>query len=107
MPEESPIRHRYSISSSDENADLEDSLASPKSPIGTIGKARALANKLNFMKESFASSIHDTIWTAKTNYAYDMRLLYKRKITALFISVSSLRSYVEINYSGFRKILKK
>ncbi|KAG1902987.1 SPX domain-containing protein [Suillus fuscotomentosus] len=32
---------------------------------------------------------------------------FKRKITNLYITLSSLKSYVEVNYSGFSKILKK
>ena len=68
------------------------------------------------MKDSWTSSMHEqgvssssnaTIWTAKTDYAYDTRMLFKRKITTLWVGVSSLKSYVEINHSGFRKILKK
>jgi phosphate transporter len=107
-----PVRHRYSISSSD--GDMEDSVASlgrSKSPRGTM---RKLANTFNFMRDSTAmrdsvtSSVSpDTIWTARTSYAYDTRLLFKRRITNLYNSFSSLRSYVEVNYSGFRKILKK
>ncbi|KAF9811049.1 hypothetical protein IEO21_06678 [Rhodonia placenta] len=48
-----------------------------------------------------------TVWTAKNNYAMDVQLLFKRRITNLYLSVTSLRSYIELNYSGFRKILKK
>lgn len=60
------------------------------------------------MLDSLASSVGgDTIWTAKDDYAVDTRILFKRKVTALYISVTSLKSYVEINYSGLRKILKK
>ncbi|ESK87596.1 phosphate transporter [Moniliophthora roreri MCA 2997] len=87
--------------------DMEDSvnsLSRLKSPKGTLGR---LANRLNIMRDSVTSSIAPDIWTAKSNYATDTRLLYKRRITNLFISFSSLRSYVEVNYSGFRKILKK
>lgn len=104
-------RHRYSISSSE--GDLEDSVVSlrhSKSPT-----MRKLANTFNFMKDSVGmrDSITstglgpETIWTSRTNYAYDTRLLFKRRITNLYISFSSIRSYVEVNYSGFRKILKK
>ncbi|KAE9390604.1 SPX-domain-containing protein [Gymnopus androsaceus JB14] len=53
------------------------------------------------------TSIPENIWTARTNYAYDTRLLFKRRITNLYIAFTSIRSYVEVNYSGFRKILKK
>ncbi|EIN03935.1 Sodium/sulfate symporter [Punctularia strigosozonata HHB-11173 SS5] len=52
-------------------------------------------------------SVGDTTWTSSSNYAWDTRLLFRRRITNLYVSVSSLKSYVEINYSGFRKILKK
>ena len=124
IPEEQPTRRRHSVSSSDGNAtDLEASVTSvrqapsnyaatypraasnSKSP---IGKARSLANKFNIMKDSFSSSLNDeNIWTAKTDYAWDTRILFKRRITALYIQLTSLKSYVDINYAGFRKILKK
>jgi phosphate transporter len=123
IPEERPIRHRYSISSSDESAgDLETSVASIRqAPIihgatypragssskSPLGKARSLANKLNFMRDSSLSQNDENIWTAKTDFAWDTRILFKRRITALYIQLISLKSYVEINYSGFRKILKK
>ncbi|KAJ7221819.1 SPX domain-containing protein [Mycena haematopus] len=82
--------------------------SSPTAPMGTLGKLR---NKLtpDFMRSSITSSVLDTqnVWTSKSDYAYDTRLLFKRRITTLYISVTSLKSYVEVNYSGFRKILKK
>ena len=37
----------------------------------------------------------------------DIQLLFKRRIANIYLSLTSLRSYVELNYSGFRKILKK
>ena len=49
----------------------------------------------------------ETVWTARNNYAWDMQLLFKRKITNLYVTATSLKSYIELNYSGFRKILKK
>ncbi|KIM74890.1 hypothetical protein PILCRDRAFT_827819 [Piloderma croceum F 1598] len=123
IPEERPIRHRYSISSSDDSAaDLEASVASIRqAPIihgatlpragssskSPLGKARSIANKLNFMRDSSISQNDENIWTAKTDFAWDIRILFKRRITALYIQLTSLKSYVEINYSGFRKILKK
>jgi phosphate transporter len=74
-----------------------------RSPIGT---ARHIANRI-FRKDSTASSNPETVWTAKNNYAMDIQLLFKRRITNLYLSVTSLKSYVELNYTGFRKILKK
>jgi hypothetical protein len=109
IPEEIPV-HRRSISSSDDNADLESSFAFPgrsrhDSSLSPLAAARSLANRFSFRGSSVTAA--DTIWTAKTNYAWDTRLLFKRRITNLYISLTSLRSYVEINYSGFRKVLKK
>lgn len=95
----------------DSHPELDDpyygSPSNPKSTRGTLGK---LSNTFNNLRESFSSSAHDqdnTVWTARSDYAYDIRLLFKRRITNLYISFTNLRSYVEINYSGFRKILKK
>lgn len=70
--------------------------------------AREVASKI-FMKDSVTSSmlLPETVWTARNNYAMDIQLLFKRRITNLYLSLTSLRSYVELNYSGFRKILKK
>ena len=67
-----------------------------------------MANKI-FAKDSVSSTLmpNDTVWTAKNDYATDIRLLFKRRITNLYLSLTSLRAYVELNYTGFRKILKK
>lgn len=101
---ESPVRRRTSISSvEDIHPEPDDS---PKPTRGTLGR---LSNTFNNLRESF-SSTHDlnhTVWTARSDYAYDMRLLFKRRIRNLYIAFTNLRSYVEVNYSGFRKIIKK
>ena len=34
-------------------------------------------------------------------------MIYKRRITTLYLTATSLRSYLELNWTGFRKILKK
>lgn len=119
---------RLSVSSSEDGLDLEASLAS----LGQIpeneslqastadlrgsstspGKARrALANIFDLVKPggSINSSFgpETTIWTSKSNYAYDTRILFKRRIATLYNKLTSLRAYAELNYSGFRKILKK
>ncbi|KAI0346236.1 Sodium/sulfate symporter [Trametopsis cervina] len=115
---------RYSLSSNEDHGDLEASIASLRSPTShadpsgsqllsggqgrgssrsPMGTARTLASKI-FSKDSNAP---DTVWTAKNNYAMDVQLLFKRRITNLYLSLTSLRSYVELNLTGFRKILKK
>ena len=66
-----------------------------------------IAGRFMNMKGSIASLPTESVWTTKTNYAWDICLLFKRRLTDLYISLSSLKLYVEVNYSGFRKILKK
>lgn len=84
------------------------------------GTIKLLANKLRSSlatldptgSHSDAGANEDTgtgpsIWTSRTPYATDTRLLFKRKITTLYIALMALKSYVEVNRTGFRKILKK
>jgi len=110
---------RYSISSAEDHGDLEASIASLRSqhfdhagqPSNSTGDSPKITtramNKINKMRDSIASLTGpQTVWTAKNNYATDIQLLFKRRITNLYLSVTSLRSYIELNYSGFRKILK-
>jgi phosphate transporter len=73
---------------------------------GTLG---ILSNTLSNIRESFspARDPDSTIWMARTDHAYDIRLLFKRRIRNLYVAFTNLRSYVEVNYSGFCKIIKK
>ncbi|KAG5641625.1 hypothetical protein DXG03_004577 [Asterophora parasitica] len=97
-------QNRLSISS----VDTVDSEEPPKSPTITRLATRLGSTIGETLKDSFTSAAApDTIWTSKSNYAYDTRLLFKRKITTLYVAVSNLKSYIEVNQSGFRKILKK
>lgn len=100
-------QRRQSLSSVEDPRDLEEGHASVRPSTGPRGAVAKLANKLKDSFVSTSSNTDHTIWTARTDYAYDTRLLYKRRITNLYISFTNLRSYVEINYSGFRKIIKK
>ncbi|TFK93792.1 Sodium/sulfate symporter [Polyporus arcularius HHB13444] len=105
---------RYSVSS-DEQDDMEASTMSldPNMGLGRgsskspLVRARNLASKLKDSIMSTSSAGPETVWTARNKYAWDMQLLFKRKITNLYVLATSLRSYVELNYAGFRKILKK
>jgi phosphate transporter len=102
------------MSSSEEGADLDAGLSSlrrggpslrGKSPRVSV---RTLANTWNSLTQNVSSAqVPETVWTSDTDYAWDVRLLFKRRITNLYVSASALKSYVELNYSGFRKILKK
>jgi len=99
------VERRHSISSVDGDNGLDESYLSGNGRKGPLGK---IAARITNLRDSLDSSNHgETIWTARSNYAYDTRLLFKRRITTLYISFTNLRSYVEINYSGFRKIIKK
>ncbi|KAI0280667.1 SPX domain-containing protein [Russula aff. rugulosa BPL654] len=141
---EVPTRpRRVSVSSTEENLDLEASLASigrsfpapvpegeetgPRQSVSKSGTrdgeslarsrsqtvgVRGIANRLRSSIASLGAphtpvSGGETIWTSKKNFATDTQLLFKRRITNLYVQVSALRSYVELNYSGFRKVLKK
>ena len=68
---------------------------------------RIIADRLMNMKDNITSLPTENVWTAKTNHAWDICLLFECGITNLYVSFSSLKSYVEVNYSGFRKSLKK
>ncbi|RXW22189.1 hypothetical protein EST38_g3659 [Candolleomyces aberdarensis] len=93
---------RYSLSSNDEDMEASGRTHSK-------GPMTKLSNTLHSLRDSFSSANGGdrTIWTSRSDYAYDTRLLFKRRITNLYIQFTNLRSYVEINYSGFRKIIKK
>jgi phosphate transporter len=100
MYEGEPSTRRFSTSSNESNSDNE----------GHPGKSTLsrFANKVGLGDSITSSTVADnTVWTARSDYAYDTRLLYKRKLTTMYTSLQNLKSYVEINYSGFRKILKK
>ena len=56
---------------------------------------------------SQASALPTSIWNSRSNHARDIRMVYKRRITTLYLHGTSLRSFVELNWTGFRKILKK
>ncbi|PWY97005.1 SPX-domain-containing protein [Testicularia cyperi] len=56
---------------------------------------------------SFAESKPMSIWTAENDYAIDMRITFKKRITDLFVAMSELRQFVQLNETGMRKILKK
>lgn len=49
----------------------------------------------------------ENIWSSKSATAHDARMLFKRRISNTYSMATNLKSYVELNYSGFRKILKK
>ncbi|PWN51228.1 SPX-domain-containing protein [Violaceomyces palustris] len=48
-----------------------------------------------------------SIWTAENDYAIDMRITFKKRITDLFVALSELKQFVQLNETGMKKILKK
>lgn len=52
-------------------------------------------------------SVAPSVWNANNDYILDIAMLYKRRMTGLFNDLSELKSYVNLNQTGFRKILKK
>ncbi|KAI9456787.1 SPX-domain-containing protein [Russula earlei] len=139
---------RVSVSSTEENLDLEASLAAlhvppgnsfphtireaeehgPQQSVsrsgtgtgGSLGRSKSPTGRVRGLTNRLRSGIAslgfphapvvangETIWTSKKNFATDTQLLFKRRITNLYVQVSALRSYVELNHSGFRKVLKK
>lgn len=112
IPEEPRRERGYSMSSDENNGEMEASTGtlSGTATKRALGRIATRVRKMS-LSESTPSATSPaeatSIWNAHTNFAYDTRLLFKRRITTLYVSFTSLRSYVEVNYSGFRKILKK
>ncbi|PPQ69298.1 hypothetical protein CVT26_001616 [Gymnopilus dilepis] len=100
---------RLSVSSSEDNHEFEDVVAAQGTTRhqGALGR---ISNKISDLRDSIystSSQAGHTVWTSKSDYAYDTRLLFKRRITNLYVAFTNLKSFVEVNYAGFRKILKK
>jgi len=107
---------RHSISSIEEDPNpngMEESTTSLRPAKASRSALGKLTTRFTNLRDSVTSATsvpsatENTIWTSQSDYAYDTRLLYKRRITTLYISITNLKSYIEINYSGFRKIIKK
>jgi phosphate transporter len=48
-----------------------------------------------------------SVWTAENDWAVDMRITFKKRITNLFVAMSELKQSVQLNETGMKKILKK
>lgn len=48
-----------------------------------------------------------SVWTAENDWAVDMRITFKKRITNLFVVTSELKQFVQLNETGMKKILKK
>lgn len=114
--------HSRRLSTDSYDYDIEASVPSMRRsvnlPDGEMGPSRTASSPRTTLKPlsdmfRFASlrggsdDQPETVWNAKTDQARDTRILFKRRLTSLYISATSLRSYVELNQTGFRKVLKK
>ncbi|EJD49604.1 Sodium/sulfate symporter [Auricularia subglabra TFB-10046 SS5] len=98
-----PSSHDRGYSADSAGGDLENSFYSDRARFRA--RSRSVASRAkSSIKELLSLS---ALWTTQSDYAADLRVIFKRRITNLYITCSSLKSYVELNYSGFSKILKK
>ncbi|GAA5896517.1 hypothetical protein JCM8208_004221 [Rhodotorula glutinis] len=47
------------------------------------------------------------VWEGLSDWAIDTRIMYKRRLASLFTTLSELKQYVDLNYTGLSKVLKK
>lgn len=78
----------------------------PKSTLTTLFD-KVIPRRESFSQTGSPAVANENVWNSSSTHARDTRLLFKRRITTLYNTAVGLRSYAELNYSGFRKILKK
>ncbi|GAA6054153.1 hypothetical protein NBRC10513_006151 [Rhodotorula toruloides] len=75
----------------------------------TLRTRRSLANRM--MTGSFLTDGEDSsnpqAWDGLSDWAIDTRIMFKRRLASLFTSLSELKQFVDLNYTGFRKVIKK
>ncbi|KAM0786287.1 hypothetical protein ACM66B_001766 [Microbotryomycetes sp. NB124-2] len=94
-----------------------DSLSPPRPspPLRRVQSATSRASTNQQRRRSLSrhatdlddDEIEEAGWTGASDWAIDTRIMLKRRISALFTSLTELKQYVELNYTGFNKILKK
>ncbi|GAA5886837.1 hypothetical protein JCM16303_005724 [Sporobolomyces ruberrimus] len=67
------------------------------------GKMRDVANRLS---SSFLAEEDEDV-TGPSDWAIDTKIMYKRRLAALFTSLSELKQFVDLNYTGLSKVTKK
>ncbi|GAA6005625.1 hypothetical protein JCM11491_003705 [Sporobolomyces phaffii] len=67
------------------------------------GKIREVAHR---MSTSFLAE-EDGDVTGTSDWAIDTKIMYKRRLAALFTSLSELKQFVDLNYTGLSKVTKK
>ncbi|KDN52968.1 SPX-domain-containing protein [Tilletiaria anomala UBC 951] len=75
------------------------------------GDQQQSSSRLRSDSETTSSALGEAksinIWTADNDYAIDVRITFKRRITEIFVALSELQQFVTLNQTGMKKILKK
>lgn len=72
-----------------------------ESPVGLAGRSDPGDSSV------FGEGKSLSVWTAENDYAIDLRITFKRRITDVFVAMSELKQFVQLNETGMKKILKK
>ncbi|GAA5932179.1 Pho91p [Sporobolomyces koalae] len=62
--------------------------------------------KIPRMSSSFLAEDDGDV-TGASDWAIDTKIMYKRRLAALFTSLSELKQFVDLNYTGLSKVTKK
>ncbi|KAK4050233.1 low-affinity phosphate transporter [Microbotryomycetes sp. JL201] len=86
-----------------------NSSLSPPGPAQNLRRMQSATSRFSGRRRSVIDDddVEDGGWTGASDWAIDTRIMLKRRISALFTSLTELKQYVELNYTGFNKILKK
>ncbi|KAL1734554.1 hypothetical protein EV714DRAFT_268686 [Schizophyllum commune] len=100
---ESPPKKRERAADAD---DIMPDLAPPKRYMKTHHHSPSF--NVCLFSEDRLRGVHDSLISPSRKFdALDTRYLYKRRITSRYTSFTTLKSFLDVNYSGLRNILKK
>ncbi|KAK4700099.1 phosphate transporter, partial [Phenoliferia sp. Uapishka_3] len=68
---------------------------------GRRGSSRPTANTMDDEDDG------EGLFGDRSDWAIDTKILFKRRMTAVFMALSELKQYVNLNYTGLSKIIKK
>lgn len=71
------------------------------------GEAPRIIGDSEAGSESMFENKSQSIWTAENDWAIDMRITYKKRVADLYVEMSELKQFVQLNETGMKKILKK
>ncbi|TNY22839.1 SPX domain-containing protein [Rhodotorula diobovata] len=78
----------------------------------TMSKQRGLSRLSNSLLTTeeeglMSGATGGAVWEGLSDWAIDTRIMYKRRLAGLFTTLSELKQYVDLNYTGLSKVLKK